>query len=107
MNNMAEYIACRECNSSNCKGCNMYTLEMMLDGGKFDCIVGDDHSINPLADVAKVVRCKDCKHFAEFCGEAKEDGADGTCRLLIMKVVENDFSSVRATDFCSYGERKE
>lgn len=61
----------------------------------------------PTIDALPVIRCQNCKHFAEFRAEAKKDGADGTCRRLLMKVVENDFSSVRATDFCSYGERKE
>lgn len=43
----------------------------------------------PTADVAPVVRCKDCKH--EF---------GGSCILC-------GFQKRRPEDFCSYGERKE
>lgn len=43
----------------------------------------------PAADVAPVVRCKDCKH--EF---------GGSCILC-------GFQKRRPEDFCSYGERKE
>lgn len=94
-NKMAEYIVCRNCDSSNCKGCNIYTLAMMLYGGKFDCIVGDDHSINPTIDVVPVVRCKDCKYFGRDMGYGKHD-----CKKYEMPYCLE-------TDFCSYGERKE
>lgn len=43
----------------------------------------------PAADVAPVVRCKDCKH--EF---------GGSCILC-------GFQKRKSEDFCSYGERKE
>lgn len=43
----------------------------------------------PVADVAPVVRCKDCKH--EF---------GGSCILC-------GFQKRKPEDFCSYGERKE
>lgn len=49
---MAEYIGCRNCNSYNCKGCNIKTLETMLNNGKFDCLMNENRCINPSADVA-------------------------------------------------------
>ena len=52
---MNEYIGCRNCNSPNCKGCNIKTLEMMLNNGKFDCLMNENRCINPAADVAPVV----------------------------------------------------
>ena len=48
----------------------------------------------PAADVAPVVRCKDCKRFEPHC-----NGKAGLCPK--RKGV------ARADDFCSYGERKE
>lgn len=51
---MDEYIGCRNCNSPNCKGCNIKTLETMLNNGKFDCLMDENHCINPTADVAPV-----------------------------------------------------
>lgn len=44
----------------------------------------------PAADVAPVVRCKDCKHY----------DIGGSCIIC-------GFQSRKPDDFCSYGERKE
>lgn len=44
----------------------------------------------PAADVAPVVRCKDCKY---------RDGTPGQPNILCAQMHEDDF--------CSYGERKE
>ena len=52
---MGEGIGCRNCNSPNCKGCNIKTLETMLNNGKFDCLMDENRYINPAADVAPVV----------------------------------------------------
>lgn len=45
----------------------------------------------PAADVAPVVRCKDCKHRTEYgnCGHPRQKGV---------------FPSAYPFDFCSYGE---
>ena len=51
---MAEYIKCRNCESPDCKGCNLKNLETMLNNGKFDCLMNENRCINPSADVAKV-----------------------------------------------------
>ena len=51
---MAEYIGCRNCESPDCKGCNLKNLETMLNNGKFDCLMNENHCINPSADVAPV-----------------------------------------------------
>ena len=51
---MAEYIGCRKCDSHDCKGCNLKNLETMLKNGKFDCLMNENHCINPDADVFPV-----------------------------------------------------
>ena len=56
----------------------------------------------PTVDAVEVVRCKDCKHFAETTG--KDSGKPcgyGKCMkpFFIQMIVDAD-------DFCSYGERK-
>ena len=51
---MAEYIGCRNCESPDCKGCNLKNLETMLNNGKFDCLMNENRCINPAADVAPV-----------------------------------------------------
>ena len=51
---MDEYVGCRNCNSPNCKGCNIKTLETMLNNGKFDCLMDENRCINPAADVVPV-----------------------------------------------------
>lgn len=47
----------------------------------------------PAADVAEVVRCKDCKHRTEYgnCGHPRQKGV---------------LPSAYPFDFCSYGEYK-
>ena len=52
---MAEYIGCRKCDATYCKGCNLKNLETMLRNGKFDCIMNENRCINTAADVAPVV----------------------------------------------------
>lgn len=52
---MVEYVGCRECDSPDCKGCNLKNLETMLRNGKFDCIMNENRCINTFADIAQVV----------------------------------------------------
>lgn len=52
---MGEYIGCRECDSPDCKGCNLKNLETMLRNGKFNCIMNENRCINTSADIAQVV----------------------------------------------------
>lgn len=52
----------------------------------------------PAADVAQVVRCKDCKHYdMGVCLKIYSDG----------NVHSAAWQSRRPEDFCSYGERKD
>ena len=51
---MAEYIKCRNCESPDCKGCNIKRLETMLENGKFDCMMNENRCINTSADVEPV-----------------------------------------------------
>ena len=51
---MAEHIACRRCDSPDCKGCNLKRLETMLENGKFDCLMNENRCINSSSDVAPV-----------------------------------------------------
>lgn len=52
----------------------------------------------PAADVAPVVRCKDCKHYdMGVCLKIYSDG----------RVHSAAWQSRRPDDFCSYGERKD
>ena len=51
----------------------------------------------PAADVAPVVRCKDCK-YGDY--DSKPDGA-----MVCLRT--NDGFWRKETDFCSYGERRE
>ena len=51
----------------------------------------------PAADVAPVVRCKECVFYEEV--EYYPDGTKKVCRLLKRQF--------HPDDFCSYGKRKE
>lgn len=71
----------------------------------------DEHTVNlilieleeaPAADVAPVVRCRECKHYREH--RTKRYG-NLVCRCTRMG--KHDMSyPVKPDDFCSYGERK-
>ena len=75
---MAEYIGCRNCESPDCKGCNLKNLETMLNNGKFDCLMNENRCINPSADVAPVrkgrwesdglssLKCSDCGYLDDM-----------------------------------------
>lgn len=70
---MAEYIGCRNCDSPDCKGCNIYTLAAMLGAGKFDGLMNGNRSINPFAaDVVEVrhgawISLTDCANAGVYC----------------------------------------
>ena len=53
----------------------------------------------PAADVAPVVRCKDCKWYSELvCGEGKLLGSKGWCNEVMARPMPSN-------GFCSFGER--
>ena len=55
----------------------------------------------PAADVAEVVRCKDCKWFADNNG-----GEWYGCKMFhVVRITPED--APKPDDFCSYGERME
>lgn len=74
-----EQIACKECASPDCYGCNMYRLERMLMSGKLDALMNENRAIKMDADVRPVVRgrwkdamqsCHDSPHVkCSVCGE--------------------------------------
>lgn len=63
----------------------------------------------PAADVAEVVRCKDCKHGELYERNDGETGVYCNCSNSIFKYAnEHTFTPVRdVDDFCSYGWRKD
>lgn len=71
---------------------NSVAQNMMLS------IIQMDISKLPAADVASVVRCKDCKHYdMGVCLKIYSDG----------NVHSAAWQKRRPEDFCSYGERKD
>ena len=87
---MAEYIK-REALVHRLKSPYLFNITQRI----FDII-----SEIPAADVAPVVRCKDCVHWDDDPDTyGADDGPKGKC----MK----SFETMRADDFCSYGERND
>lgn len=60
----------------------------------------------PAADVAPVVRCKDCKHSTLPSELTQRYGKPGTLTCHNMHAPSNR-RNVGSNNFCSYGERKE
>ena len=54
------------------------------------------------ADVAEVVRCKDCKWYMEYIPRKGESAMMCFCNCCI-----GGQGKKKPTDYCSYGERKE
>ena len=72
---MAEYIECRNCDSHDCKGCNLKNLETMLKNGKFDCLMNENRCINTAADVAPVRHGRwECGKPCPVCGRDRFEG---------------------------------
>lgn len=69
-----------------------YTMETETDAAVVLRMIDDA----PAADVAPVVRCKDCKYLAN--ATVNSNG------FLICHVTDME---IAPEDFCSYGERKE
>ena len=80
------------------------------NGCKCDVCWVDDMSGDvkgaPAADVAPVVRCKDCKHSTLPSELTQRYGKPGTLTCHNMHAPSNR-RNVGSNDFCSYGERKE
>jgi hypothetical protein len=92
---MAEHIDCRNCDSPNCKGCNIYTLATMLNAGKFDCLMNANRSINPAADVVEVVHDY---HEGDVCIYGY--GAENKSRAIVEIVkILNDERGVAEVKF--------
>lgn len=53
----------------------------------------------PTADVAEVVRCKDCKHY--------EHGRCSQISYIMDGYYQGGFEVKTPNDFCSYGERSD
>ena len=57
-------------------------------------------SLGEKADVAEVVRCKDCKWYSELaCGERELLGSQGWCNEVMARPMPSN-------GFCSFGERE-
>lgn len=97
---MAEYIErealMRQIKEVHCAECDSYHGVRCRA-----CWVGDTLDYidsEPAADVAPVVRCKDCKHYdLGVCLKIYSDG----------NVHSEAWQSRKPDDFCSYGDRKD
>ena len=82
---MPEYIERKRAIVDACNSLELYPSEYAK--------LEDTLNKIPAADVAPVVRCKDCKYFMF-------SDCYGECRKGYMGIVSPD-------DFCSYGEQRE
>jgi hypothetical protein len=62
---------------------------------------------NITADHVRVIRCQDCKHFAEYTDEYRwESDFDGDC-VLLAGYTDCDKEARKYTDYCSAAEAME
>ena len=102
-----EQIACKECTSPDCHGCNMYRLERMLMSGKLDALMDENRGIKMDADVRPVVFCRDCDCWNEWDSAGRESLGNYVCSCAHWSVEDGAILYTRPTDFCSYGEKRE
>lgn len=107
---MAEYID-REALISWLKKAGWF-LKIEVDHKRVCHVIGKiiDHiEAIPTADVAEVVRCKNCKFFTEYPGKYAErvEHADGECWRKYFYSHNAQFSACEYNDFCSQGRRKD
>lgn len=100
---MKEYISKDRAKQFVCGHCNEVCSEEPCEPSDCDWMAFIDKE--PAADVAEVVRCKDCKYSGMYCfGTSKEE------TLACLETEEDGFirfaTSVKADDYCSRGERK-
>ena len=55
---MAELIGCRRCDSPDCRGCNVFTLDKALSEGYFKLLTDEHHTIHINADVQENIKGK-------------------------------------------------
>ena len=69
--------------------------DIKMNGNTYRVIFYDDVVLAPTADVAPVVKCKECKYY-----ESAKVNNKGflICPASGMEITDNDF--------CSYGERR-
>lgn len=53
----------------------------------------------------KLIRCKDCKYWEEYCRIVDGVASDHVCSL--KREIDGAMHRVKADDFCSWAERKE
>lgn len=95
---MAEYIA-REVLLAQLRAMESYNVSPMYRRGYDDCVEAILKA--PAADVVPVVRCKDCKWFADNNG-----GQWYGCQMFQV-VWNTPEDAPKPDDFCSYGERRD
>ena len=100
---MDEYISREETikriKECYCTGCNSYNGVRCRACGTGDAI--DVIEDAPVADVAPVVRCKNCKHY--LIADEFEGGKRYMCEVNHFSYLTSD-GDMR---YCSYGERKD
>lgn len=95
---MTEYI-----DRESAKRAVDYAIE--LSNSEYDAVCNALDGI-PDADVAPVVRCKDCKWHRERDEQERKYLVEGVLICTNSDFIDDGWNSVFPDDFCSYGERK-
>lgn len=66
-------IACRQCTSPDCHGCNIYTLFIGLENGKFDSFKDGNNHVD-VDKIRPVICCMDCSLWDKYNGENGDIG---------------------------------
>lgn len=97
-----EQIRCKRCESTDCRGCNLFSLSQMLEEGKLNGMMGEDRKIKTDLSVHPVVLCSECEHrlMHKFPYNYEK----------VLTCNDPHCATIRAVNpmhFCSYGKHKE
>ncbi len=99
-------IGCRSCVEPSCSGCNLYELEKALRKGYFDAMKVRG-GLHICAEVAEVVRCKDCELWNEWDEAGHKKLGNYVCSCAYFSNEDGYMVYTGPDDYCSHGERKE
>lgn len=104
---MAEIIPCRDCQSPDCKGCNVLELSKALARGHFAGLMDENNCLHIDSDLAPVVRCKDCDCWNTWDSAGRKSLGNFVCSCAHWSVEDGPVLYTKPDEFCSYGEKIE
>ena len=100
-------IECRNCDVSDCTGCNLHRLAFALRRGLFDACKDDHNAVCITSEVVQVVRCWECELWNEWDYSGHKELGNFVCSCAHWSNEDGYVVYTKPDDYCSYGDPKE